>query len=167
MLYPPVETLQEIKHPFFYIHRAAMPLFRWLVQITVGHILKGEDDPFSPGRGKVDAFYHFKGFSAFQPVDDNGEILTDGTVEITDLQVMAASPVIRTHICSFISVSDLGIGAVQLVIAHVLLQAQAAFFTDQLNIDRGIGSVNVACIEIIKTFLNMIAASAASSTFTK
>ena len=48
MLYPPVEMLQEIKHPFFYIHRAAMPLFRWLVQITVGHILKGEDDPFSP-----------------------------------------------------------------------------------------------------------------------
>lgn len=41
MLYPPVEMLQEIKHPFFYIHRAVMPLFRWLVQITVDHILKG------------------------------------------------------------------------------------------------------------------------------
>lgn len=126
-------------------------LFRWLVQITVDRILKGESDPFSLGRGKVDAFYHFKGFSAFQSVDGNRKILTDRTVEVTDLQVMAASPVIRTYICGFISVSDLGIGAVQFVIAHVLLQTQAPFFTDKFNVDRRIGSVNVAGIEIVKT----------------
>ena len=50
--------------------------------------------------------------------------------------MMAASPVIRSHIGGLISIPDLGIRAVQIIIPHILYQAAAPLFTDEFNIDR-------------------------------
>lgn len=90
-------------------------------------------------------------FLPSESIDRYRQILADGAIEIAELDVVAASPVIRAYVCGFVGVPDLSVGAVQIIVAHILNQAAAAFFSDELDVDGRVVTVDIAGVEVVET----------------
>lgn len=123
-------------------------LFSFRIDVGINYILEGKGDTLSLHGRKVNTFDHLQGLSALESIDRYRQILADGAIEIAELDVVAASPVIRTYVCGFVGVPDLSVGAIQIIVAHILNQAAAAFFSDELDVDGRVVTVDIAGVEL-------------------